>query len=741
MKLLFLITEDWYFVSHRLSLAIAAKEKGYAVTVVTRVGAYGGLIRSMGMKLVPLDQSRHSIGIIKGLRTLIKLWRIYRAENPAIVHHVGIKPIIYGTLVCILCGKKRIINALAGLGFLFVSSSIKARLIRFLIVKIFRVILNRSSILILQNTDDHNYFLSNNLIDPAKVYLIRGVGVNTNVFFSAPERSGTPIVMLASRLIWDKGVREFVEAAGRLKMQGIEARFVLVGAPDTESRAAIPVEQLLAWKESSTIELWGHSKDIADDLRRAHIVCLPSYREGLPKVLLEAASCGKPIVTTNVPGCKDVVVDGENGILVPARDVNALARAIKDLLKSPDKRVAMGRVGRDMVCKDFCERSFIDQSLQIYERVAVRKLLFLVTEDWYFWSHRLPLARAAKAAGFNVAVMTRISNHENMIKSFGIKVLPLDLVRSSMNPVKELLSFLMIYRALKREGPDIVHNIALKPILYGSIAAKLAGCKRTVNTIAGLGSIFSSGSPGSTLLKLLINSFLKFIFKYSSSKVIVQNSYDRNYLIKNKIARESIVSLVRGSGVNMTEYFPVKKKANIPIVLLASRMIWDKGISDFVDAAVLLRAHVEARFVLVGDTDVENPSAIPLKQLKYWHQTGIVEWWGKRDDMPQVFSKCHIACLPTFYGEGVPKFLIEAAACGLPIVATDWPGCNEIVQSNRNGFLVPVKDPLSLSVAIQRLIKDPDMRDRMGNQSRLIAVNGFDEATVISQTLGTYRDF
>ncbi|MHB8223806.1 MAG: glycosyltransferase family 4 protein, partial [Desulfurivibrionaceae bacterium] len=303
VKLLFFVTEDWYFCSHRLPLAVAAKNAGYEVVIVTRVREHGEIIRAAGLRLIPLELSRRGMNPLKEIATLLELRRIYRQEQPDILHHVALKPVLYGSLAAWLVGCGHVVNAMAGMGFLFVSRRKKAKLLRPLVGWAFRLLLNRpGSSLIVQNPDDFRYFKQSGLIDPKKIAMIRGAGVDMQQFAPVGEARGKPVVMLASRLLWDKGVGEFVEAASLLRQQGVAARFVLVGEGDPENPANIPLSQIEAWRQSGDVELWGHRNNMAEVIGQAHVVCLPSYREGLPKVLLEAASCAKPIVTTDVPG-------------------------------------------------------------------------------------------------------------------------------------------------------------------------------------------------------------------------------------------------------------------------------------------------------------------------------------------------------------------------------------------------------------------------------------------------------
>lgn len=369
------------------------------------------------------------------------------------------------------------------------------------------------------------------------------------------------------------------------------------------------------------------------------------------------------------------------------------------------------------------------------------KLLYFVTEDWYFCSHRLPLAVAAKQAGYEVLVVTRVNQHGDLIRAQGLTLIPLDLSRRSRHPLKELAVIWQLYKLYRQHQPDIVHHVALKPVLYGSLAARLAGVRVVVNALAGLGFLFVSQRLQARVLRPVVELAFRLLLNRTGSHVIIQNPDDQALLVGRKLVAADRTSLIRGSGVNTQHFAATPQADGVPLVILASRLLWDKGITEFVAAARNIRAlGISARFALVGVGDPENPASIADSQLQQWHDEGVIEWWGRREDMPRVLAESHIVCLPTTYGEGVPKVLIEAAACARPIVATDVPGCREIVRHEDNGLLVPPKDVAALVRAICRLLADPDLRQTMGQRGRDIVNAEFAIGQVLDQTLQLYQE-
>ncbi len=367
---LLVVSEDWYFVSHRLHLAEAAIAAGYKVALLSRISQHRALIEASGVEVIDWPLDRRSHNPFMELRALWGAYVALRRFRPDIVHSVALKPVLYSALVCRLAGVRARVSALGGLGFVFSSRKFLAKLLRPVLVLAFRWALSGGrSRLILQNPDDQATLLTAGVIEVERIRLIRGSGVDTSVFSLQAEVAGVPLVVLPARMLWDKGVGEFVDCARSIKQKGIAARLALVGEPDEHNPECVPVAQLEAWRAEGAVEWWGRCDDMPDVLRQAAVVCLPSYREGLPKALLEAASCGRPIITYDVPGCREVVIDGENGFLVPLKDRQVLVTALEKLLCDPELRRRMGIVGREMVTKEFSQEKVADETMRVWEEV------------------------------------------------------------------------------------------------------------------------------------------------------------------------------------------------------------------------------------------------------------------------------------------------------------------------------------------------------------------------------------
>jgi glycosyltransferase involved in cell wall biosynthesis len=370
-----------------------------------------------------------------------------------------------------------------------------------------------------------------------------------------------------------------------------------------------------------------------------------------------------------------------------------------------------------------------------------RKLIFLVTEDWYFVSHRLELAVAARNAGYDVVVATRVDRHGKTITDAGFTLCPVAFNRSGLNPLEDFRTLMQLVRLFRREAPDIVHHVALKPVIYGSLAARIAGVKGVVNALGGLGYVFSSVSLRAKMLRWITKPALKLALGGRNSRLIVQNRDDRDIIVADGLADAGSVILIRGAGVDPSAYRQVTVASEMPLIILPARLLREKGVGEFVEAARLLRGQgVKARFALVGKPDLANPTSVSQHEIDTWVSEDVVEYWGWQDDMPDIFSQAQIVCLPTYYGEGLPKSLLEAAASGCAIVTTDIPGCREIVQQGVTGWLVPTRDVRALAIALQQAIEQPGLREQFGASARALIATDFSMNRVASETIAIYDE-
>lgn len=370
------------------------------------------------------------------------------------------------------------------------------------------------------------------------------------------------------------------------------------------------------------------------------------------------------------------------------------------------------------------------------------KCLLFANTDWYLYNFRRSLARALQDAGWEVVLVAPPGPYGDRLREMGFRFVAAPMERRSLNPLREVLLLAWLWRLARAEKPDILHGFTIKCAVYGGLVGRLAGVAR-VNAVAGLGYVFIGDSMKAQLLRPIVRALLRLALGGAEARLILQNPDDVALFVAAGLAPREHIRLIQGSGVDCARFQPPTqaRPADAPLrVLLVGRMLWDKGVAEFVAAARLLKAEARPlRFLLAGAPDPGNPAAIPQETLEDWRDSGIVDWLGHVDDMPGLLAGADIVVLPS-YREGLPKSLIEAAACARPLIATDVPGCREVVADGVDGLLVPVREAEPLAAAIARLADDPAMARRLGEAARAKALQAFDESIVLSRTIAVYDE-
>lgn len=371
------------------------------------------------------------------------------------------------------------------------------------------------------------------------------------------------------------------------------------------------------------------------------------------------------------------------------------------------------------------------------DMLAGRSVMYVVNTDWFFLSHRLPLALRAQSAGARVVVVATDSGRADEIRRHGLLFVDLRMSRIGRNPWREALSLVALNRAVHCHRPDVVHLVATKALVYGGIVARAAGVRCVVSAVTGAG--YALGEERGGALQRIVLILLRRVLAWSSV-VIFQHQNDLDTYVAGGLVAGERCRIVGGVGVDPAEW-PLTPEPAEPVVLLAARMIEDKGIRAFVDVARVVRPKRPlVRFVLVGPLEPELPSAISEEELTAWVEEGLVEWWGPRSDLRETMAKCQVFVLPTFHNEGVPKVLLEAGASGRSVIASNIPGCRAVVDHAHSGLLVPPKDVDALATAVQSLLADPALRQRLASQLHADVLARFRERDLSEATLAIYRD-
>ncbi|MFW1144682.1 glycosyltransferase family 4 protein [Vibrio parahaemolyticus] len=367
------------------------------------------------------------------------------------------------------------------------------------------------------------------------------------------------------------------------------------------------------------------------------------------------------------------------------------------------------------------------------------KFLFIVNCSSFFKSHFLHLALSIKDKGHRVAIAAGNENEKTFFESLGLEFYHIPLSRSGKNLFRELGSLGSIRRVFLEFKPDYAHMFTIKPVLYAGIINRLyrnIRAKNVVFSVTGLGSTSVSRSISGVFFWAFLKALYRFSLGGNNSKVIFENKDDLDFFVKSMISKEEQSFIVNGAGVDIDEFCPSKEKTSTITVVFVARMLKDKGVREYIEAGRILQdRNIPVELLLIGTTDPGNPSSMTDEELKNASGKGYVKHLGFRNDIANCYQKSHIACLPS-YREGLPKSLIEAAACGLPIITTDVPGCRQMVSASKNGIIVPPRDPISLANAIQELVSNEKIREDMGEKSREIAKSRYSKAEV---TLSFYK--
>ena len=374
-------------------------------------------------------------------------------------------------------------------------------------------------------------------------------------------------------------------------------------------------------------------------------------------------------------------------------------------------------------------------------RSSLKKILFVVNAPEFFVSHRLPLAVAAQESGYEVHVASADGEEVGAIKALGFRHHIVGFARSGQNPLIELKTLMQLVRLFRRVRPELVHLVTIKPVLYGGLAARIAGISGVVAAVSGLGTVFVAESSVAKLRKWLVTRLYVMAFNQKRLAVIFQNPDDRDTLLAIGALRKDEARLIRGSGVALSDYPYLPEPEGKPVVVMASRLLRDKGVFEFVGAANILRERgVDVDMRLIGSSDPGNPTSVTKAELERWKEEGVVTLMGYRTDIAHQYASANIVCLPSYYGEGLPKCLVEAAACGRAVVTTDHPGCRDAIWPDKSGLLVPIKNAVALADAIQQLVDSLESRQRMGTAGRALAEEAFAIEKVVDQHLQIYEE-
>jgi len=744
-KVIVIQNTAWGLLNFRSGLIRRLAADGYDVVAVAPVDRYASQLPSFGCRFVPLPMDSSGTSPLNDLLLFWRFYALFRKERPSVVLGFTVKPNVFASLAAHLLGIP-VVNNISGLGSVFIRTGWVTGVVRLL----YRGALSGSSRVFFQNRDDMNLFVADELVRPDVAALVPGSGIDLKKYAASdvPERKGAFRFLLVARMLGDKGIFEYVEAARQLRSRWPEAEFCLLGFLDVNNPVAISRAQMDAWVSMGFVRYLGETDDIRPYIADADCVVLPSYREGTPRSLLEAAAMARPIITTDAVGCREVVDDGVNGYLCRPKDSVDLAEKMEAMLSLPAAaRRSMGLRGREKVEREFDEAIVIGRYAGVIAGLcpadAVKpKVVIALNTAWNLVNFRAGLIRVLIAEGYEVVAVAPSDDYSRHVAASGCRYVPLPMDNHGVHPGRDLLLLFRYWRLLGKERPDAVLVFTIKPNIYGSLAAQLRRIP-VVNNITGLGRVYARKSWLNGLVNILYRAAL-----HPSEKVFFQNEEDRDEFISRRMVRSGSSDRLPGSGVDLARFTADSGDSSLPKMhrpfrfLLLSRLIWEKGVGVFVDAARIVKAEFPlTEFCLLGILDYGGSDSIALEQVREWEDEGIVRYLGQSDDVKSVLSEVDCVVLPSFYKEGVPRSLLEASAMGLPVITTDIPGCRDVVDDGKNGYLCRPLDVDDLALKMNAMLQlSEEGRRRMGAAGRRKVERDFDERIVIAKYMGALQD-
>ena len=747
-KITFLVAEDWYFLSHRRILAEACLKAGWQVVVAANISRHRDELEAMGCIVEPMDFDRGGINPLRDLKTLAGIRAMLRRQKPDILHSVGMKPVLYGGIAALLAGVKSTVSAMAGMGYLFTGSRPHLVAIRLAILTALRLCIRwRGGALIVQNEDDKAFMLEQGLVRPDRLELIPGSGVDLTALTETPFPPEPPVVFACvSRMLKDKGILELVEAARTLKAQGVPALVRLVGGTDEQNPTSIPEAQLKAWAAEGLVEWLGHQSDIAAVWRDAHVAVLPSYREGMPKALLEAEACGRPVITTDVQGCREAIENGKQGLLVPVREAAPLAQAMAELAGDPTRRQAMGRAARERAESRFDQNVIAQRHLDLYDRLTPGKplVLHLITGLGAGGAER-QLSLLLKEPAFHdglrhlLVSMTDLGRYGQELRDRGIEVHCLNMKRGLPSPQ----GFWQLWRLMRAEKPAVVQTWLYHADLLGLLAAKLSGSAKLVWNLRCSDMDMSRYSRLSRLV-------LALLAKLSGLPALVLHNAQAGRKAHEVLGYAPRRWELMPNGFDLTAFAPdatagdrLRAELAIPpgnlLVGMVARFDPQKDHATFLRAAGLLAKQRSGVAFLLAGGGLEESNPVLSALIAENGLTGQVHLLGQRNDVQRLIPGLDLMALSSAFGEGFPNALGEALACGVTCVATDVGDSALVVGAQ--GRIVPPGQPEALAAALAEMLNLPgDERRRLGAEGRRRMEDGFSMPALAGRYAALYRD-
>ncbi|TAN28944.1 MAG: glycosyltransferase [Castellaniella sp.] len=760
-------------VLHRLVTAPGTSVR-HTVISMGGEGVMGPTLRQEGVEVLTLDMQ----GVWGVLRGLWRLFWILRERQPDVVQTWMYHADLLGGLVARLAGIRAVAWGIRNSGVSLAESSRSSRITAWICARLSGWLPGVIVACARRAAEVHQgwgYRADRMLVVPNGYDLsVWHPDADDGARWRSQWGVAHDTVLLGSVARWNpqKDHANLLAAVGLVVRRYPALRCVLIGLGMSRDNASL-IELARHYGLLDHLIFLGRRDDVPSLMRALDVHVLSSKAEGFPNVVSEAMASGVACAVTDAGDAADIVAG--HGWVAPVQDAAALAGAIEQAIaaaKGPEW-ASLSEAARASVARRYSLQSMVDRYEVVWRRLAAdyptrrrlgapqpmrgraasaetagsgpsgasaSRLLFVVNNPAFFLSHRLPLALAAREAGYDVHVATMDGPSVAEIRAHGLTHHIVPLSRSGTNPWTETKSLWAIWRLLRVLRPALVHAVTIKPVLYGGIACRLAGVPAFVAAISGLGYVFMQTTGARGLLRRVALMLYRFALTGRDSRVIFQNAADRDVLVAAGAVRPDQVVMLRGSGVDLDRFAPQPWPEEPVSICMASRLLRDKGVEEFAAAARMARDRgATLRWRLAGSPDPGNPASVDLALVRGWESAGLLEYVGECTDVAALYAQSHIVVLPS-YREGLPKSLIEAAACGRPVVTTDVPGCRDAVEPGVSGLLVPPRDARALADAVLRLADDASLRERMGAAGRALAERDFGLAGVVQAHLDLYAE-
>lgn len=737
------------------------KDKGYDVSVVCPEGRFVEEIRRNGLVVKTINFQRKITSPFSDVAFFVKLFFYFRKEKFDIVHTHNPKPEFFGQIAAKLAGVPIIINTVHGFPFGETSSFLERRF--FILLE--KIAALCSDLIFSQSQQGAHVLLAEKISPPDRLRVL-GNGIDLARF--NPERFSQEdiekrkkelgldpsrnVIGIVGRLVREKGYFELFEALTKVLGKFPQTTLLVIGPQEPEKRDAFGPDIIKNYGIEKNVKFLGERMDVDELYPLMDIFALPSWREGFPRSILEASAMERPVVATDISGCREAVEQGKTGILVPVHNPEKLAQAFEALLGNPEKAKQIGKSGREKAAREFDERIVFAKIAKEYKRLIAEKLseaykVCYVANMEAVRFFLLTQLKFLERQGYDVSVVCREGRFVKEMRDRGMSIKTINLTRK-ITPFQDLVTLVQLISYFRKEKFDIVHTHNPKPAFFGQIAATVAGVPIVINTIHGF-----HFNEYSSVLRRNFFFLLEKITAWFSDRIFSVSQENMKTAIRKHICNPSTIVYI-GNGIDPEQFrlerfsrdsIAVKRRelgieSHAKVVGVIARLVKEKGYLDLFEAwKAVARKLPEALLLVIGPSDPEKIDAVDRAVVDSYGIEKNTIFLGERLDVDELYPVMDVFVLPS-HREGLPYSLLEASAMEKPTIATDVGGCKEVIENNKTGILIPARNPDQLAKAILYMFEHPNQAAEMARNAREKVKREFDERLVLERIAKEYKD-